>query len=93
MRNYYKVGECNVTCDVCSKKIKSGIAKQRWDGFITCPSCFETRHPQDFIRAKQDKITVPFTRPIPPIIFVPTPDYHYWDNGYTLDGYVDGDTI
>ena len=69
MHNYYKVGEWNVTCDVCSKKIKSGIAKQRWDGFITCPSCFETRHPQDFVRARQDKISVPFTRPRPVDLF------------------------
>lgn len=69
MHNYYKAGEWNVTCDVCSQKIKSGIMKQRWDGFLVCPSCFETRHPQDFVRARQDKISVPFTRPRPVDIF------------------------
>ena len=68
-RNYYVSGQFNVTCDVCSKKIKSGDAKQRWDGFIVCPDDFESRHPQDFVKARTDKITVPFTRPIPPLTF------------------------
>ena len=65
MHNYYKAGEWNVTCDVCGKKIKAGEAKHRWDGFVVCPSDFEYRHEQDFVRARQDKISVPFTRPRP----------------------------
>lgn len=68
--NYYKSGDYNITCDVCSKKIKAGQALKRWDGFIVCGNtCWEPRHPQDFVRARQDKITVPFTRPIPTLIF------------------------
>lgn len=69
-KNHYISGEWNLTCDVCSKKIKAHEAKHRWDGFIVCGDCYETRHPQDFVRARQDKITVPFQRPIPPYIFV-----------------------
>lgn len=69
-KNYFLSGQWNVICDVCSRKIKSGQAKQRWDGFIVCPDDFEYRHPQDFVKAKTDKITVPFTRPRPPDIFV-----------------------
>lgn len=65
----YKSGQWNVTCDVCSKKIKAEDAKQRWDGFIVCPDDYEERQPQDFVRARQDKISVPFTRPIPPEAF------------------------
>ena len=68
-KNYYVSGEWNLICDVCSKKIKASDAKQRWDGLIVCPSDFEHRHPQDFVKAKTDKITVPFTRPIPPLTF------------------------
>lgn len=68
-KNYFLSGSWNVTCDVCSKKIKASEAKQRWDGFIVCPDDFENRHPQDFVRARQDKISVPFTRPIPPLIY------------------------
>ena len=67
--NHFASGEWNVICDVCNKKIKSGEAKQRWDGFIVCPDDFETRHPQDFVIAKQDKFTVPFSRPVPELIF------------------------
>ena len=82
MHNYYKAGEWNVTCDVCSKKIKAGQAKKRWDGFIVCPDDYETRHPQDFVRARQDKISVPFTRPILPLIFK---NVEY--NLYVIDDY------
>lgn len=73
IKNHFVSGEWNVTCDVCSRKIKSSLAKERWDGFIVCPDDYETRHPQDFIQARQDKITVPFTRPIPDYVFVDVP--------------------
>ena len=68
-KNHYIPHEWNVVCDICSKKIKASEARQRWDGLIVCPSDFEHRHPQDYVRAKTDKITVPFTRPIPPLMF------------------------
>ena len=66
---YYISGEWNLTCDVCSKKIKAHEAKHRWDGFIVCEDDFEHRHPQDFVKANTDKITVPFQRPIPELVF------------------------
>ena len=93
MHNYYKAGEWNVTCDVCSKTIKAGQAKKRWDGFIVCEGCYEERHPQDFVRARVDKITVPFLRPRPVDVFVNVDYYTYWDLGYTIDGYIDGDNV
>jgi len=68
-KNYYISGEWNLTCDICSKKIKAHESKQRWDGFLTCHSCWEPRHEQDFVRARQDKITIPFQRPIPELVF------------------------
>ena len=92
-KNYYVSGSHNVTCDVCSRKIKSGQARKRWDGFIVCPEDYETRHPQDFVRARQDKITVPFSRPIPTLVFTNVYTSFYWDPGYTQDGYIDGDNI
>ena len=79
-RNYYVSGQFNVTCDVCSRKIKSGQARKRWDGFIVCPEDYETRHPQDFVRTRQDKISVPFVRPIPQLVFTDVP---YIDTGNT----------
>lgn len=68
-KNTYISGQFNVICDVCSKKIKAEDAKQRWDGFIVCPDDYEERQPMDFVRARQDKISVPYTRPIPPESF------------------------
>lgn len=87
-KNYYISGEWNVTCDVCSKKIKSGEARTRWDGLIVCPADFEHRHPQDFVKAKTDKITVPFTRPRPPDVFTNISYPLYVDTGYVQDDYI-----
>lgn len=69
-KNYWSSGEWNLICDSCGKKMKSSHAKHRWDGFIVCDKCFEHRHPQDFIKPKIDKITVPFTRPRPAEPFI-----------------------
>lgn len=70
-KNYYISGSWNGICDVCGQKHKASNLKKRWDGLIVCPDDYEERHPQDFVRAKQDKITVPFTRPRPTDVFVP----------------------
>ena len=80
-RNYYVSGGWNVICDSCGKKIKASEAKQRWDGLIVCPNDFEMRQPQDFVKARADKITVPFTRPRPTDDFILT------------QGFFDGVTI
>lgn len=60
-RNWFKSGEWNVYCMVCNRKIKSGLALKRWDGLIVCPDDYENRHPMDFLRAQQERISVPFT--------------------------------
>jgi hypothetical protein len=66
----YISGSWLVICDSCAKKIRSEEAFHRWDGFVVCGNCFEERHPQDFLRARVDKITVPFTRPRGEDVFV-----------------------
>ncbi len=85
-RDYYESGGWNLICDVCSIKYKSSRAKQRWDGFIVCPNCYEQRHPQDFVKTKQDKITVPYIRP-PTDIFIIDVGDGYTVNGYIINGY------
>ena len=87
-KNYFISGEWNLICDVCSIKYKAVKAKHRWDGFIVCPNCYEQRHPQDFVRTKQDKIAVPFSRPIPQEIFVVVPYNLYIDEQYFVDNYI-----
>lgn len=85
-RNYYVSGGWNVICDSCGKKIKASEAKQRWDGLIVCPADFEMRQPQDFVKARSDKITVPFTRPRPPDVFIDVP-YICTQDGKTAVAY------
>jgi hypothetical protein len=62
-KNFYISGDWNIICDSCGKKMKASHAKHRWDGFIVCNSCYEYRHPQDYIKTKPDRIVVPFIRP------------------------------
>jgi hypothetical protein len=92
-KNHFISGEWNVTCDVCSKKIKAHEARQRWDGFIVCGDCYENRHPQDFVKAQTDKISVPFQRPVPTYIFTVIPYNLYWDSGYSAKDYIIGDDL
>ena len=79
----YVSGDWNVVCDSCSLKTKASKTKERWDGFRVCPDCWEPRQSLDFIRAKPDKIRVPFTRPQPDDSFV---DVGY-STVYIADGY------
>jgi hypothetical protein len=65
----YRSGDWWAICDVCAKKVKASKVKQRWDGLMVCPEDYEHRHPQDFIKVKQDNITVPWSRPRPQDIF------------------------
>lgn len=69
-KNYYLSGENNLICDSCGKKIKLHEARVRWDGLVVCQADYEERQPQDFVRARQDKITVPLVRPRPTDLFV-----------------------
>lgn len=76
----YVPGDHWSTCDVCSKKVKASETRTRWDGYQVCKDDFENRQPQDFVRAKQDKISVPIVRPIPTLVFT---DVTYVDTGNT----------
>jgi hypothetical protein len=58
----YDSGDWWLACDVCAKKIKASDAKHRWDGYLVCPEDYEERHSLDFIRARSDKIRVPYIR-------------------------------
>jgi len=63
---FFKKGQWNGICDRCGEKRKSGDLKKTWDGFYVCPeSCWEERHPQDFLRGKKDDSSVAWTRPEP----------------------------
>ena len=56
-------GSYNAICDVCGLKYKASALLKRWDGLMVCKWDWEPRHPQEFIRAKNDNVPLPFIRP------------------------------
>lgn len=60
---YFKKGDWNAVCDRCGFNFKASELRKTWDGFYVCKDDFETRHPQDFVRSRPDRQTVPWTRP------------------------------
>ena len=56
-------GSYNALCDVCGLKYKASELSRRWDGAMVCEKDFETRHPQEFVRARRDNPKLPFIRP------------------------------
>lgn len=87
-KNHYIPHDWNVVCDICSKKIKASESRLRWDGFLVCRDDYEIRHEQDFVKSKQDQITVPYTRPVPEYIFTTVPYRLYVEGGYVVAGYI-----
>ena len=61
---YYKPGDWNVICDRCGIKTKASLCRLTWDNLFVCRGrCWEPRHPQDFVRGKEDRQQVPISRP------------------------------
>lgn len=58
----YINGDWNAICDVCGRKYKNTLLKQRWDGLMCCPQDWEIRQPQDFVRGVPDPQLVPWVR-------------------------------
>lgn len=89
MRNYSTLRsyEYNGICDICGFKFKNKDLFRRWDGYIVCKDDYETRHPLDFYRNRDDFHKLPWIRPEPnyllsnpppvlnPPLFVPTQVY------------------
>lgn len=57
-------------CDVCGFRFPSDKLKDRWDGLKVCHNDWESRHPQDFIRIREEKIAPDWVRPVAPDNFV-----------------------
>jgi hypothetical protein len=69
--DYYAQGNWNAICDKCGKKYKASKLKTEWNGLLVCRTCFEFRHPQDFVRGVKDSTYVPFRALEAPDVFVP----------------------
>lgn len=60
-----------VICDRCARKRWNHELRLEWTGLRVCAdTCFEKRHPQEFVRGVRDKQTVPWARPEPDDTFV-----------------------
>ena len=46
-----------LVCDVCGFEYRHNVMKKRWDGLVVCPEDFELRHPQDFVRVKEEDVS------------------------------------
>jgi hypothetical protein len=58
-----ELGTWNALCDRCQKKYKAYELRREWTGWMVCDTCWEPRHPQDFLKGKPDNSNVPWTRP------------------------------
>ena len=60
---YLDLGNWNVVCYECGRKRKASSMKKHWQGYYVCPEHWESRQPQDFVRAVPDVQTVPWAQP------------------------------
>lgn len=61
-------GVYNAYCDVCGFQYKNFQLRKRWDGLIVCKEDWETRHPQEFVRARNDYHPLPWVRAVDPFV-------------------------
>ena len=62
--DYYKKGDWNVICDQCGRKRKASECRLTWENYFVCAdTCWQPRHPQDFVHSIADRQTVPIARP------------------------------
>lgn len=59
----YEKGDWKTACDICGKLFKASSLRRRWDGFMVCPTDFEHRQTQDFVRGVADIQAPGWTRP------------------------------
>jgi hypothetical protein len=49
-------------CDRCGFTFHLSELSKEWTNLLVCASCFENRHPQEFLKGKEDKQTLPNMR-------------------------------
>lgn len=60
---HYQPGAWNAVCSMCGQTFKSTELRKHWQGLRRCDRCWEPRHPQDFVRARPEERSPPWTQP------------------------------
>lgn len=64
MRPHLVLGDWNAICQQCGRQFKASELKKRpRDNLMVCKDDWETRHPQEFVKAVPDSGKVPWTSP------------------------------
>ena len=63
--DYLKVGDHNALCDRCKRKYKASQLRSdgQYPNLMVCDTCYDPRHPQEFLRGRPDNSNVPWSRP------------------------------
>lgn len=68
--DYYDPDSFNRICDRCGFKVKAKNTRMEWNGAIVCKRHWEPRHPQDKLKGRKDRQSVPNPRPEAADVFV-----------------------
>ena len=71
MKTTYVPGKWLAICDVCGFRYYNDELKKDWRGLMVCTKDYEPRHPQDFLKVRGDRQSVPWVRPEATDIFIP----------------------
>ena len=63
--DFLRLGDWKAVCDVCGVVFHGSELRRRWDGFMVCSDDYEQRHPQDLIRLRPERTSLPWARPYP----------------------------
>jgi len=58
----YIPGDHWMECDICGFDYRYSQMRPNWRGQWVCKKDWEPRHPQDFVRGREDKIAPPVSR-------------------------------
>jgi hypothetical protein len=63
-------GDHLVVCDRSGFTVWASETVREWNGLIVHKRFYEARHPQDYLRARRENLTIPDARPEPTAIFI-----------------------
>jgi len=70
MSNEYRPGDHYVICDECGFRYRASETRKRWDGLRVCTKDYESKHPQEGVRGRRDRMAVKNARPEAPDSFL-----------------------